>query len=281
MLRQPGSPGGHPGDPRNAQVVRDAPRPQPYGVPAGMQGQTAVALPGSWPTSANAGQPQPTVTLTAPPMGSLYTHILHPIFGSVWERMYRTQPNASFHTPTRSPQNPYKATIGSFEVPRGQALIIQEVGFSAAKPSGTTASDTIPLEPERGATLWGFDITVDEKRERQTEYELDPVPAADSTSSSFVPGSRRTPSATFFNRNRASQFGLAVGSGKGTLPFRPGRYGPKTGPFTIQVPAGSTVQVSVVIFRPIPFPLAYVQADLSGYFLPVTLLEKFNREMTP
>lgn len=282
MPRQPGSPGGNPADPRAASTVGFASRPGPYGVPAAQQGRPAVQPPGAWPTSANAYEPQPARQQVIPPLGSLFDRMLHPIFKAPWERVFRTQPNASFHAPNRSPGNPYFATMGEFKVPQGQALYLQEMNFSAAKPTGSASSDTVLIERERGSTLWGFDINIDGVRDRQTEYELDPVPAAGSDSASFAGNSDgRVPSATYFARGKANQFGLASGPGRATLPFRPGRYGPKEGPFTLRVPPGGTLIVTCCVFRPIPFPLAYVEATLSGYFLPSTLMEKFDREMTP
>jgi len=259
--------------------------PRPANPPqAGVRpGGSGVQTPGNYPTPASPAIPQPARTIVTTPMGALYPHVAHPQW-LPWEREFRSLPNRSFFASDRSPSNPYVFPIGSYEVPNDQYLLIQEYSFAAAKPSGAAATDTVPLEPERGSTLWGFDVTVNQAREaRNTQFELDPVPINTGASAFEVVanGAGRTPSTSVFNRNASNSFAATSGSGRATLPFRPARYGPSRGPFTIRAMPGSIVAASCTIFRPLPFPLAYVEASLKGYLVSVLLMERFLREIQP
>lgn len=243
----------------------------------------AARAPGGQKTESGPFQPEVPQVQTANPFGALYPHVQHPTFKS-FERMFRTQSEAAFYDPNLSPERPLAFTVGSFRVPERHYLIVQGYEFSAAKVTGTAATDTVPLEEERMGALWCFDLDVDGLRTpRQCEYEIDPVPIQlqkEGFEATTTSGGRANTN-SFFNRAAARSFALAGGPGRAALPFRTEHYGPQGHPFTLLVPPNQIVTGSCIIFRPLVVPLAYVQFDITGFLLPALLLERFMRQVQP
>lgn len=245
------------------------------------QGQ-GVRGPGSPLASTNPLVPEAPRVQVVNPLGSMYEHFQHPMFDP-FERQFRVQPTDAFFDPDRSPSNPFTFSIGGFKAAKDQFLVVLGYRFSAAK-FGLTSGDTVPLEDGRMGLLWAFDLDVDGRRDRQCQYEIDPVPIS-TTRAAFelVAGTNgsRTQQAAYFDKNAANSFAITAGPGKSALPFQSQHFGPQAPAFTIMVRPNQTIQGSCIIFRPLEVPLAYVQFDVSGYILPPNLVERFQREVQP
>lgn len=232
--------------------------------------------PGTQPNGPTAS-PMPV----APPMGSVYPVIQHPRYESV-ERMFRKDPEAGMFLPSVSPSRPFVFEIGGEKCPEHTAWLITFYDVAAGRFSGISALDTVPVEEERAGLVWGFDLLIQNMRPRNCTYQIDPTPiAAGRDQYQKIPGDGRAVPDSYYRAQQSKTFGLASGAGNAMLPFRKQRYGSPSGPFTIIMLPNQTISMQCTIFRPFPFPLAYVQFDFAGYALPVTLAEKFIQDINP
>lgn len=230
------------------------------------------SAPGTSPQSPDRPQ-----TVSVPPMGQIYNEIQPAIYQS-FERHFRKAPDPNFYVAL---PGGFSFELGLIEPQRDQVLLVTNYKISAARLAGIAAGDTIPVEPERFSTCWGFDLTVGGTRSRNCTYELDPQPIAVGQQAAVGPPSGRTGPPAFYARQRANAYSQRSGAGRSLLPFRAERYGSPSGPFTIVAKDGASVSVRCAIFKPIPVPLAYVEVRLSGYLLPDTLWSHFESQITP
>jgi hypothetical protein len=210
-------------------------------------------------------------------MGQIYQEIQPDLYQS-FERHFRKAPDPNFYV---NLPGGFTFELGGLAPQRDQVLLITSYKISAARIAGIAAGDTVPVEPERFATCWGFDITVGGTRQRNCTYEIDPQPIAVGQQATLSVPSGRGGSPTYYARQRANAYAQRSGAGSSLLPFRAERYGAPSGPFTIVVKDGASVSVRCAIFKPIPVPLAYVEVRLAGYLLPDTLWSTFEKQITP
>lgn len=228
--------------------------------------------PGTSPQSPDRPQ-----TVSVPPMGQIYNEVQPSLYQS-FERHFRRAPDPNFYVAL---PGGFSFELGRLDTSRKLVTLITGYKIGAARIAGIAPGDTVPLEPERFSTNWGFDLTVGGTRPRDCTYELDPQPIEVGQQATSVPPSGRTGSAGFFAAQRANAYSQRSGAGKALLPFRPERYGSPSGPFTIVAKDGASVSVRCAIFKPIPVPLAYVEVRLYGYQLPDTLWSHFESQITP
>lgn len=218
-----------------------------------------------------------------------------------FERMYRKAPPAAAYGPGASPSHPVFFELGAFAVDNQQALIVLDYEFSAYR-AGTSPFDPIPLEPERLSTSLGFTLGGRSTMQANAQYALVPtatelqqqqllnqnslqVPFPDplallqqttfTTGSGgliVVSGQANIPqNPTVFSQAQGSVQSPA--SGSPVLPQTRAHLGARDVPFALYYEPSSSVQLQAVVFAPLPIPLAYVQATVSGFLVNSNLLE--------
>lgn len=203
--------------------------------------------------------------------GRLLTEIL-PESLIPWEQLYRRQPEEGMFDPSISPSNPFTFELGAFEVPNRMALLIFDLRPDIYRFSGVDPGDYVPVESRRFGSILGFDVTVDQKRQGQMSFELDPVPIQRSSQQAFTSNNEEAPQFNTSQRAvaQSSSFANSAGMGNALLPQRPTRYGALSIPFTIYAKSRQVVQVRCVIFRPMPTPIAFIEYDVAGLLVPET-----------
>ena len=204
--------------------------------------------------------------------GALNSLMVHP-YVTPFEQLYRRLPEEGMFDPNVSPSRPFAFELGAFKVPSTFGLLLFDLRPDIYRLSGLDAGDFVPVEARRFASVMGFEITVDQRHQGNTNFQLDPV-AIQATLQAFTrvsaPGAGRpgaTP-ASVFNIAAASSFGNAAGAGTALMPQRPTRYGPLSVPFTLVARSNQTVQVRCVIFRPVPAAIAFIEYDIAGMLVP-------------
>jgi len=210
------------------------------------------------------------------PMGALHDVAQHPTFKS-FERFFRRQGDAKMFNKDISRSKPFSFNIGGFNCPDSSAIMLTAYTLNAGRFSGIGASETRPLEHERMGTSWGFDLTVNGARERDCTFELDPLPIT--VTPQQYTGVGRTPQ--FYEVTAAQQFGNTSSAGLSLLPFSNTRFGSPDGPWTLWVLPKQSVAIGCSIFRPLSIPIAYVEASVSGFIMPATLMQKFIKQINP
>jgi hypothetical protein len=201
--------------------------------------------------------------------GSLSSRLTHPTL-QFFEQLWRRLPEQGIFSASLNFTNPLSIPMGSFRVPRTQALLLFDLRPDVYTFSGVDPFDWVPVTSRRFAGQMGWDITIDGQRLANTLYELNPVARTqDNPTPSTTPAS--VASQAEFSRVRAAQFGTSLGAGTALQPQRPERYGPRELPLTLWVKEGSTFAASAAIFRRILFPVAFFEFDLAGILMPAEL----------
>lgn len=193
-----------------------------------------------------------------------------------FEQLYRRLPQNGIHDPSVSPSRPVRFEIGSFRVPRQQALILFDLRPDIYRFSGVDASDAVPVESRRFASQIGWEVTIDGRHPGNTKFELEPMPpqagvAFQATGEDAIQNPGAVPSAEQFAQARAQRFGTASGAATALMPQRPFRYGPSSLPLTLLVWEGQLFQAHAVVFKAVSSPIAFFEFDIAGVLVPVTL----------
>jgi hypothetical protein len=199
--------------------------------------------------------------------GALSSRVTHPSL-LFFEQLWRRLPEQGIFSASLNFANPLSIPMGSFRVPRSQALLLFDLRPDVYTFSGLDPFETIPVEPRRFSTQMGWDVTIDGQRLANTKYELNPV-ARQQDNPSPSTGAGSVASAAEFAQARAAEFGASLGGGTAIQPQRPERYGPRELPLTLWVREGSTFAAAANIFRRILFPIAFF--DLAGVLMPAEL----------
>lgn len=201
--------------------------------------------------------------------GQLNADILHPT-ATPFEQLYRRLPEEGMFAPSVTPSNPFTFELGAFVVPDRMSLLIFDLRPDIYRFSGVDAGDYLPIESRRFGSIMGFDITIDQKRQGNTAFQIDPVAIQRTSQQAF--NSQNTVHPTVnqgqFEIGRSNQFANVAGVGTALLPQRPTRFGALSIPFTLFARSKQTVQVRCVVFRPIPSPIAFIEYDLAGILVP-------------
>lgn len=218
-----------------------------------------------------------------------------------FEMLYRRLPVDGIFTAT--PQNPTQFEMGSFRVPISMGLVILDYRFAIYRPSGSAAGDFVPLESNRLSTQIGWNIRTDANVQGNVRYELNPQPPANT---SYLPGSRTVhqtsgiPSTLFpsslpaLNADQASalasddQFTAArfqqAQSAVGDLSVMPQRYH-REGILHVPAPwllhSNQLITLSCHVFRGVPIPIAFFEAELFGFLLPDNDLRALQTSLAP
>lgn len=169
-----------------------------------------------------------------------------------------------------TPDNPFTFELGAFTVPDKMSLLIFDLRPDIYRFSGVDAGDFVPIETRRFGSIMGFDLTVDQKRQGNVKFEIDPAPIQRTSQQAFIDQNTIHPrfNAGQFQLGRSNQFASPSGVGTALLPQRPERFGALSVPFTIFARSKQTVQIRCVVFRPIPAPIAFVEYDMAGILVP-------------
>jgi len=238
--------------------------------------------------------------------GRFTESILHPVFTPL-EQLWRKFPDDGiFQASERSPS---VIEIGAFRVPANQSLILGEYSFQPFRFNGVLAGDVVPLEDQRLATTFGYDLNFSQARKGHISFEILPTSAPQNSRSAFFNPSPfgtifqgqtvgfddfdgplndlydETPKQpetedVIYNQAQSSVQGNPAGSAL-IPPSGKGVQGPSGFPFTYQVDPNESVQIRVYIFRPVSVPLAFFQASISGYLVPTTRLQMLLRSVEP
>jgi hypothetical protein len=201
--------------------------------------------------------------------GQFNSDILHP---SVipFEQLYRRLPEEGMYAANVTPSNPFVFELGAFTVPDFMSLLIFDLRPDIYRFSGVDSGDFVPIESRRFGSIMGFDLTVDQRRQGNVYFEIDPVAIQRTSQQAFTDNNTVTPS---FNPGqyaigKANQFASVAGVGTALLPQRPTRFGALNIPFTLYARSKQTVQIRCVIFRRLPAPVAFIEYDIAGVLVP-------------
>lgn len=223
------------------------------------------------------------------PGGDLLKQFLHPSI-TILDQLFRTLPEDTWYSPTVSPTQPVQFELGSFKVPPGVQLWIQNYDFAIFRQSGADPGDFVRCEDERFSGCLGFDLTLDGKRPASLSFQLDPQQAVVSRQQFEPPlttfRGRRGPQTgavpAQFNRSNVNSFASTANPGTSLLPARPGRIGPEVpNPFTYVARENVSVALSCVIFRPIPSPVVFIQGEIKGYLIQTNAADAFQNRLRP
>lgn len=241
--------------------------------------------------------------------GGIMTQLLvHPSFVP-FEFLFRKLPEEGVFTAT--PERNFVFELGAFDVPQQMTFCLLDYRFNVHRLNGAAVGDTVPIEDERLATLLGYDWLVDQYRPTNLRMEIDPVPI-EATKDAFQPqpsagviatgsGGTATSDPTRFGlpafapssgpqQATQAQFNAAnfarsatpAGPGLSLLPQRTRRVGaPPPFPFTRPVRSDQTLSFQVVIFKPVPIPLAFFEVSFTGVIMPANTLEDMFEGMKP
>lgn len=242
------------------------------------------------PSATNARQPIPSrcgAVRTVLAGGDLMKLVNHPSITTL-ERVWRR--NAVDGVFTASPAAPFQFELGAISVPQQMVLVVLDYRFEIYIPSGVIAGDTQPLPPRRLSTSVGYDVKFSDRRLDNVNYELtpsNPNVAAQETYAPYqnggiIPGGQIAgASAAEFQRLRGDNQRVATASGLSTLPQRERRDAQLAMPFTYVVNSNQRVNLNVVVFNAIPYPIAFFEGELSGLMLPAHSFSAFIKEMNP
>lgn len=214
--------------------------------------------------------------------GNLYSQTLHPAI-IPFEELFRRLPEEGMFSLTVSPDNPFTFELGAIQVPEKMALLIYDLRPDIYRFSGIDPGDYMPVEARRFGSIMGFDVTIDQQRQGEVAFEIDPVPIQRTSQQAFPNQNSFLPQANASQQAVAafSSFANPAGAGNALLPQRPTRFGALNIPFTLWANSGQTVQVRCVIFRPMPSPIAFIEYDIAGILVPQYWMENMREVIKP
>lgn len=203
----------------------------------------------------------------------------HPAFG-LYEELYRALPDGAWFDPSVSPSSPIQFELGAFVVPSGQNLWLFDYEFSVFRQSGVDPGDIMRAEDSRFSAVLGFDINFSGRRDAHLLYQLDPMPTQRQRPT-FDPRIGQPQQGDAFNRSAFQSFAANASPGTSLLPARPNTQGPRNGPFTLIAVEGDRVSLNCVIFRPVPTPVACIEARSAGFLLQTQLSQHLLQQLRP
>ena len=233
-------------------------------------------------TVAHGGQPAQAGRQDAPqpvvlPGGALANIAQSPDV-QIFERLWSCEPNEAWFSPERSPNNPTRAEIGAYVVPTDNVLLVTQYNFQAYHPSGLVAHGSAPLEEKELRGQIGYLFLVKGKVPGVVQFEIEPIPSVYERMQFRPPqGRQRKLSEVLpgdYARKRANTYGSAAGAGTTLIPPRGGRHGDPAIPGIFVVNNNEQVNMSVVIYRPIGIPLSFIEATITGYLGPRTVIDR-------
>lgn len=203
-------------------------------------------------------------------------------FEAVWRRL----PEDGIFT--ASPSSPCQFEMGSFRVPQSMGLVLLDYRFDIYRPSGSAAGDFVPLEDNRLPTQVGWNIKSNANIQGNVRYELNPQPPGGSgpgydppPNPGLIPGGPGAPATdAMFDRARFAQAQAAVGS-LSLMPQRHHREGLLRVPAPWTLHSNTSLTFSCSVFRAIPIPIAFFEAEAFGFLMPDNDLLALEQHLAP
>lgn len=214
--------------------------------------------------------------------GNLSNQLLHPSI-IPFEQLYRRLPEEGMFSSAVTPTNPFSFELGAFQVPPRMTLALFDLRPDIYRFSGVDPGDYVPVEARRFGSIMGFDLTVDQHRLGEVNFQIDPVAIQRTTQQAFQNNNNVHPEANAgqFAIGSTSAFASPSGAGTSLLPQRPERFGALSIPFTIYARSGQVVQVRCVIFRRMPTPIAFIEYDMAGVLVPEAWMDSILQAVKP
>lgn len=188
-----------------------------------------------------------------------------------------------------TPSTPCQFEMGAIRVPAHQGFVVLDYRFAIYRPSGIVAGEFVELEQNRLPTQVGWNLEADMNRQGTFRYELQPIPPANSSNPAFLsnpnpgfiaagPGTPATDDQFAAARYTQAQ------SGTGNLSLMPQRHH-REGLLHVPAPwilhSDQTLIPSCHVFRAIPIPIAFFEAEIFGFMLPDGQLQEMQRAIAP
>lgn len=202
----------------------------------------------------------------------------------VFDQLRSAQPNEAWYAPERSPTNPTRVEILSYQVPKDSMLIVTDYSFHVYRPSGLVPHGATLLPEGELRGVLGFQFLLHGKVPGVVNFEIEPVPSTFDRKQFRPPitGRMRMPNETTpgdFARRRATNYGSAAGTGTTLLPPRWGRHGDQGIPGAFPVYDSEQVTMTMVVYRPISIPLSLIEGRVVGYIGPRLVLDKLMGDL--
>ena len=217
--------------------------------------------------------------------GEIVDKYVHPNM-TTFERLFQSLPEEGMFMPGLTSRNPFQFTVGSYTVPKGMTLWLEDYGNCVLLPDPVNAGDYRYAEDGRFSGNLGFDMTVSDSRNANIVYQLDPAPIAEQGQEFeqvvIVPGNSRVPPVTSqFNRSAATSFASVAGSGSSLQPPRRRPAGPHSRPYVWEILEDQTIAVRCVVFRRVLTPIAGISCTLAGHLMQNDLAISLRNRQRP
>jgi hypothetical protein len=262
------------------------------------------------PQSVSGQGPGCDATRVVPVGGELASLLLHPSVTPV-ERIYRRLPSDGIYIATQS--RPFTFEMGAIRVPPQMVLAVAEYKFDVFRFYGGSPWDMVPLETRRLPLSLGYDLNFDQYHKGDIKVEILPVPPSTQqdafnplpTGGTVTSGNainpldlmgQSTPNAipavatvydtTFASGPNAGELSKTsvdtVGAGNALMTqSQEAAQGPSRFPFTFYARENQAVQLRIAVFGVIPIPIAFFEARLAGYLLPMNMLDTMLNAVAP
>jgi len=191
-----------------------------------------------------------------------------------FEQLYRKLPEDGLFDAL--PNKPVTFTMGSFQVPKNQVLIILDYNFDIYRFSGAAAGDYVPLEKNRLSTQVTWDITVNAQRPGSLSYQIIPSVPTQSQQGYGPTAIGSTPQDFEFELVRSAQLQGPAGPALSMMPQRHHRDGLVKVSNNYVVRANGSLVVSCSVINRVPIPLAFFEANVTGLLMPQSVYEAYQ-----
>jgi len=210
------------------------------------------------------------------PGGSLYQLLLAQRY-TPWAQEGRKIGDASMYDPALSPSQPFQFPLTTVQVPNSMGIFVTGYEIRIFTFSGVAASDTVEVDPGNLSTSLGIEFQVGQASVMDVTTEITPVRSG----LQAVPPALLGPRQTFYNA-RAGATGGASGAGRALLPFDQRPVLGEKGPWSVYLtPQSGGLTVSMYVFEPLEFPVAFFQVKLSGYKINQETGAKILQQLNP
>jgi hypothetical protein len=267
------------------------PHPKVTSVPLVPRPPSVVSVPGRTPSRAlregtasldgtSPGMDAAPILVNMPG-GELVSKLL-PDEAQPMQREFSTLPEESMFLPGLDPDHPFQWTLGSYKVPRGTTLWLEDMKTAVLLPDPIDPHGYRFAEAGRFRGVLGFAITVNDRQYGDFAYELDPIPrptarqefetiiipVTPSQAYTGAPVPATTTMTDRFSRAAAQSFASVAGLGtslRGPSGMPPG---PRNRAWVWTLEQDQTIAVRCVIYRRISAPIAGIYAMIAGHVLP-------------
>jgi hypothetical protein len=234
--------------------------------------------------------------------GALQSLLMHPSVVPFEQRFVRNPLPGIY---TAATNRAFTFEIGAMVVPMGMALAISDWKFRVYRFSGVVANETELIHVGQSTLNIGVDFNIDQVRKGNVMYELLPInPTA--VQAAFSPAQtggtitssnslNPVPATQLLNQvyqgglipgigstNQQDAFVQGSGIGSALMPITDQDHqGPRRMPFTYYARENQRAQMRISVFNALGYPVAYFEAKVSGYLIPINTLDATLKAMSP